>query len=256
MTGLSCVESKTMEENFSESERRRLQKLIDLSAGPAPWYWKSFPRVTGRSGKPFEWTYHGEEGSMAYLVTLNEPGKPNDPLLALNTYCTPFALPGGLLGMWCPEGRSMIRMVAFDPEKLQSFVFEEIVGWFKNSTDRIYSKVEPVSEFEFSSELPEGTHELAFPAEFASVEELGLTVARKAMSDEDPACAVIVLYPHAGLLQVLPQTWFNNREYEVGKQWITRVTRDAVTHRIIGEGFRIPGFCLTEDGKHVASWLT
>jgi hypothetical protein len=243
-------------EQFTESERRRLQKLIEQTAGPAPWYWKAFPEVAGKSGKRFDWTYHGEQGPLAYLITLNEPGKPNDPLLALNTYCTPFAMADGLLGIWCPEGRSMIRLMAFDPDRLQPFAFEEIVGWFKNSGDRVYSKVEPVADFEFSSELPEGTHEIAFPAEFSEVEEFGLTAARKAMSDEEPACSVVVVYPHAGLVQVLPQRWFNGGEYEVGKQWITRITRDPVSHRIVGDGFRIPAFCLTEDGKSVASWLT
>jgi hypothetical protein len=241
-------------EQFSESERRRLQKLIEQTAGPAPWYWKSFPEVTGKSGKKFEWTYHGEQGPLAYLVTLNEAGRADDPLLALNTYCTPFVA-GGLLGLWCPEGRSMIRLVAFDPEKLQPFVFEEIVGWFKNSSDRVFSKVEPVADFEFSAELPEGTHEVKLPAEFGEVEEFGLTTARKAMSEEDAACAVMVVYPHAGLLEVLPQAWFNAGEYEVGKQWITRVMRDPVSHRLVGDGVRIPAFCLTEDGKSVASWL-
>ena len=150
----------------------------------------------------------------------------------------------------------MIRLVAFDPDKLQAFSLEEIVGWFKTSSDRVFSKVEPVADFEFSAELSEGTHEIGFPPEFAAMKEFGVTTARKAMSDEEPACAVLVVYPHAGLVQVLPQPWFTNREYEVGKQWITRVTRDPVSHRIIGDGFRIPAFCLAEDGKSVASWLT
>jgi hypothetical protein len=244
-----------MPDSLTESERRRLQKLIDQTVGPAPWYWKSFPEISGPSSKKFTWTYHGEEGPLAYLVTLHEPGKTNEPLLALNTYCSPLAVPEGLVGLWCPEGRSMIRLLAFDPEKLQPFVFEEIVGWFKNSSDRVYAKTEPLAEFEFSAELPEGTWEIQFPPEFASIKEFALTAARKVISDQDPACSVFVVYPQAGLVQVLPQPWFHAGEYEVGKQWITRVTRDPVSHRIIGDGFRIPAFCLDEDGKSVASWL-
>jgi hypothetical protein len=244
-----------MAEQFSESERRRLQKIIEQTTGPAPWYWKSFPETAGKTGKRFEWTYHGESGPLAYLVTLNELGKSDSPLLALNTYATPFLVGNGLLGVWCPEGRSMIRLVGFDVENLQPFAFEEIVGWFKNSGDRIYSKVAPLADCEFSAELSEGTHEFAFPPEFSRLEELGITAARKALSEEDAACALFVVYPHAGLVQVLPQAWFNGGKYEVGKQWITRVTRDPVTHRIVGDGFRIPVFCLTEDGKSVASWL-
>jgi hypothetical protein len=239
-----------MAENISEGERRRLQQIIDRLSGPAPWYWKSFPALDG-----FEWTYHGEEGPLAFVVTLNEPGKKNDPVLALNTYCTPFRLPEGRLGIWCPEGRSMIRVVAFDPKQLKPFGVEEIVGWFQNSGDRMYSTVAPVADFEFSAELPEGTHELQVPPEFHGMEELGIIATRKAMSNEDPSCAVLVLYPHAGLLQILPQTWFNANEFEAGKQWITRIARDPVSHRIIGDGVRISGFRLTEDGKQLENWL-
>lgn len=235
---------------LTSTERQRLQQLISEQTGPAPWYWEHFPRVEG-----FEWTYHGDQGPLAYLVTLNEPGKPNDPLLALNTFCTPFLLPEGRLGIWCPEGRSMLRLVAFDPMQLKPFAMEEIVGWFKNSADRIYAAVEPVADFEFSAELPEGTHEVRVPAEFQGVEEVALIASRKALANTDAGCAVFVLYPHAGLVQVLPQPWFNRNEYEVGKQWITRIARDPVSHRLVGDGFRIQPFCLSEDGKHVEEWL-
>jgi hypothetical protein len=240
-----------MADIITDAERYRLQQIVSKLTGPAPWYWKHFPAVKG-----YEWTFHGEQGPLAFLVTLHEPGKTNDPVLALNTYCTPFLLPDGQLGVWCPEGRSMIRLVSFDPQKLKPFAMEEIVGWFKNSSDRMYAKVEPVADFEFSAELPEGTHELQVPAEFHALEELGMVAARKWLSSDDPACSVFVFYPHAGLVQVLPQPWFNGKDFEVGKQWITRITRDPVSHRIIGDGIRIPGFCLTENGKQLESWLS
>jgi hypothetical protein len=236
---------------LNDRECYRLQQIIDKLTGPAPWYWKSFPQIQG-----LEWTYHGDQGPLALLVTLNEPGRRNDPRLALNTYSTPFPLPDGRLGVWCPEGRGMIRIVAFDPGKLKAFPMEEIVGWFKNSGDRMYATVEPVADFEFSAELAEGTHEVQVPQAFHGLEELGLIAARRAGSTDEPGCAVFVLYPHAGLVQVLPQPWFNSTRFDVGKQWIARIARDPVTHRIIGDGFRIPGFCLTDDGQQLETWLS
>lgn len=237
--------------SLTTTDRQRLQQLINGHTGPAPWYWKQFPSFNG-----FEWTFHGEQGPLAYLVTLNEPGKPNDPLIALNTYCTPFVLPDGKLGIWCPEGRGMLRVVAFDLKQLKAFAMEEIVGWFKNSSDRIYAKVEPVADFEFSAELPEGTHELQVPAEFHAVEELPMVATRKALAAQEPACAIFVLYPHAGLVQVLPQPWFNGNDFEVGKQWITRIARDSASHRLVGDGFRIEPFCLNETGNQIDEWLS
>lgn len=240
---------------LTDSEKSRLQQIINKTTGPAPWYWKTFPALKDGSGKSYEWIHHGEEGQLAYLVTLHEEGKRSEPLLALNTYCTPFEMGPEELGVWCPEGRSMLRLTAFELDQLKPFALDEIVGWFKQSTERLFAKAEPVDDFEFSAELKEGTQELVVPERFRRLEEMPILGARKAMDKEDPSCAVFVLYPHAGLVEVLPQRWFNRNEYDVGKQWITRITRDPVSHRMVGDGFRIPGFRLSEDGRDLDGWL-
>ena len=235
---------------LTDSEKSRLQQIIKNTTGPAPWYWENFPKLASGS-KRFEWVHHGNDGPLAYLVTLHEAGKRSDPLIALNTYCTPFDLGSNYLGIWCPEGRSMLRLVAFELDQLKPFVIDEIVGWFKQSTERIFSKTEPIEDFEFSAELPAGTHELKVPEKFSGVQELPMVAARKALAKEDPSCAFFVLYPHAGLVEVLPQRWFSRAEYEVGQQWITRLARDPLSHRIVGDGFRIPAFRLSEDGREL-----
>jgi hypothetical protein len=72
---------------------------------------------------------------------------------------------------------------------------------------------------------------------------------------DDPSAAVFVLYPHAALVEVLPQKWFTPRQYKLGQQWISRVTRDPETHRIVGECVRVGLFELTDDGKDVRKWI-
>jgi hypothetical protein len=240
---------------LTDSEKSRLQPIISKTTGPAPWYWKNFPVVKSSSGKEYEWVHHGEEGQLAHLITLHEAGKRNDPLLALNIYCTPFEIDEGRFGIWCPEGRNMVRVVAFDPNELRPFVFEEIVGWFKQSTERIFAKVEPAADFEFPAELKEGMQELSVPEPLRKVKELPMIARRGATGEDDAACAIFVLYPHAGLVEVLPQRWFNRKEFDVGRQWITRLTRDPVSHRIIGDGVRIPAFRLSENGRELDGWL-
>ena len=240
---------------LSDSEKSRLQQIISKTTGPAPWYWKNFPVVKSAPGKEYEWLHHGEEGQLAHLVTLHEAGKKNDPLLALNIYCTPFEIGEGRLGIWCPEGRNMVRVVAFELDELKPFVFEEIVGWFKQSTERIFAKVEPAADFEFSAELNEGMHELRVSEPLRRVKELPMIARRGATGEDDAACAFFILYPHAGLVEVLPQRWFNRKQFDVGRQWITRLTRDPVSHRIIGDGARIPAFRLSEDGRELDTWL-
>lgn len=239
-----------MSDFLTDSERSRMRALITTLSGPAPWYWNTFPQVSG-----FEWTFHGQDGPLAFVVTLNKPERKNDPVLALNTYCAPFALPDGKLGVWSPEGRRMIRLVSFDPKTLKPFPLEEIAGWFKGSGDRMYSTVEPVGDFELSADLPDGMHEIQFPTEFHGIEELPISAGLRSGSEHGVSYAVYVLYPHAGLVQVLPQEWLSGDKFDGGYQWITRLTRDPVTHRLIGDGIRIDPFCLSEDGKNLESLL-
>ena len=97
--------------------------------------------------------------------------EPDKPRLALNTYCRPFFVPPSHLGIWCPEGRS-IRIVCFDPDQLKAFDFAEIAGWFKQSSERIYSATEPIADFEVALGLAAGMHKIEVPAELQTVDEL------------------------------------------------------------------------------------
>ncbi len=232
----------------------RLRDILAHTIGPTPWYWQTFPAITSVARQSFDWTFQGEQGSVAYVVTLGLEQEPTTARLALNTYCRPFFVPPSYLGIWCPEGRS-IRLTCFDPDTLKGFDVAELAGWFKQSGDRIYSHTAPVAEFEVRLDLAPGTHKITVPAEFADVEELILPTSYKAMSSDDPAFALFVLYPHAGLVEVLPQKWFTAAQYSVGQQWITRAARDPESHRIVGECHGAGTFLLQEDGSRLERWL-
>jgi len=132
----------------------------------------------------------------------------------------------------------------------------DIVGWFKHSTERVYSATEPLAEFEVSSALPEGVHKVEVPGPFRALDEQLLLTSYPARTRDDAACAIYVLYPHAGLVEVVPQKWFTPNQYDVGRQWISRVARDPDSHRILGEAVRVGNFELSEDGKQVEQWLS
>src|SRR5438128_1919718 len=68
----------------------RLREDLARVIGPAPWYWKTFPALISAAGQRFLWTYHGESGPLAYLVSLALEREPDKPRLALNTYARPF----------------------------------------------------------------------------------------------------------------------------------------------------------------------
>ena len=149
----------------------RERETIENAVGPTPWYWETFPAITGVSGHSFQWRYHGDEGELPYLVTLGLPREQEAARLALNTYCRPFLIGPNRFGIWCPEPRT-IRLLCFDPDQLKVFSLVDIVGWFKQSTERVYSATEPLAEFEVSSALPAGVHKVEVPPEFHSMDEL------------------------------------------------------------------------------------
>jgi len=231
-----------------------IRQQVKSTVGPAPWYWQTFPAVRSLSGRRFVWTHHGEQGPLAYLVSLALEQEPEKPRLALNTYCRPFLVPPNFLGIWCPEGRS-IRLTCFDPDQLQPFEFGDIAGWFKQSSDRIYAASAPVTEFEAALGLSAGTHKIDVPQAMASVDELIVPTSYPAKSADDPAFALFDFYPQAGLIEVLPQKWFTAAQYQVGPQWIARAGRDQESHRIFGECFGVGTFLLEEDGCRLADWL-
>ena len=91
-----------------------------------------------------------------------------------------------------------------------------------------------MADFEVPLTLGPGMHKAETPAELAAVDELIVPTSYKAMSNDDPAFALFVFYPQAGLVEVLPQKWFTAAQYRVGQQWITRAARDPESHRLIG----------------------
>jgi hypothetical protein len=239
---------------MTEIGTSRLLDILARTIGPAPWYWRTFPRVSSASAQRFAWTHHGSEGALGYVVSLALAQKPDKPRLALNTYCRPFIVPPSHLGIWCPEGRS-IRLTCFDPDQLKAFDPAEIAGWFKQSPERIYAGTAPLADFEIPLGLESGLHKIEVPAELRSVDELIVPTSYPAKTNDDPAFALYVFYLQAGLVEVLPQRWFTASQYEVGKQWIPRAARDPESHRIFGECFGVGNFLLEEDGCRLGQWI-
>ena len=239
---------------MSAVDASRVRKILANTIGPVPWYWETFPSFHSVSGQQLRWTHHGSDGPVAHLVTLGLEQELEKVRLALNTYCRPFLVPPHFIGIWCPEGRS-IRLACFDPDQLKAFDVAEVAGWFKQSSERIYSLTAPVADFEVPLTVAPGMHNINVPEDLRTLDELIVPSSYKAMSNDDPAFALFVFYLQAGLLEVLPQKWFTAAQYRVGQQWITRAARDPESHRIVGECFGVGTFLLEDDGCRLAEWV-
>ena len=237
-----------------EPDTAFLRELIQQTIGPAPWYWQTFPAIRSLAGQRFLWTHQGDQGPLAYVVSLALEHESDKPRLALNTYCRPFLVPPRSLGIWCPENRNL-RFTCFDSDRLKAFDLSELAGWFKQSHERIYAAAEPIAEFEVPVALVAGMHKIGVPAELATVEELIVPTSFKAMSNDDPAFALYVFHLQAGLVEVLPQKWFTAAQYDVGRQWIPGAVRDPDSHRIVGECFGVGTFLLEDDGRRLEHWI-
>jgi hypothetical protein len=67
--------------------------------------------------------------------------------------------------------------------------------------------------------------------------------------------ALFIVYPQAGLVEVLPQKWVTANTHDLGSNWIPRFARDPETHRIVGEMTRVGPFELSEDGNEFERWV-
>jgi hypothetical protein len=239
---------------MSELTAARARSLLARTIGPAPWYWNTFPAFLSLAGQRFVWSHQGEQGALSHVVSLSLAQELETPRLALNSYCRPFLVPPSILGVWCPEGRSL-RVMCFDPDTLKAFDFAAIAGWFKQSSERVYAATAPIAELEIPLALGPGMHKIDVPPELSSVGELIAPNTCKAMSADDPAFALWAFYLHAGMVEVLPQKWFTAAQYNVGPQWITRAARDPESQRIFGECFGVGTFVLQEDGCRLERWL-
>ncbi len=230
---------------------KSVQDLINNTIGPAPWYWNTFPSITGNLKSRFAWSFPGYKGKYSYLVFLSVQNEENNLKVALNTYTRAFLLGPHHLGLWHYENKQ-IHLLCFDPEKMPTFKPEELPLDFKNSKKSYYTLANPVCEYVIPGTLAAGCHTLNFPKEFDSLDELLLVTPYKT---EGAAYALFELHPKDGELKVMPQEWFTREKFDLGYQWIARINRDPETGKFYGDGIRIGIFELTDDGCHLERWI-
>jgi hypothetical protein len=242
--------------NPKEPTDDALLALLSKTPGPAPWYWQTFP-VFEKSTQPLTWRLDKSKPYADFAVRLG-PHTDSDRIgLALAMYTTAFALPPDLLGLHFPDGPA-IRVVAIDPDALECLPAAEFIA--RSHDQRGFASSGGVlAEFTIDANLESGEHAITLPAAFAGLREL-LIVAHCAKTPQSAGDPILEIgdgaAPDSRRLRIMPQEWFNPDSFDLGYQWITRVTRDPESGRIVGDGIRLPSaFMLTQDGRRLDRWI-
>jgi hypothetical protein len=185
-----------------------------------------------------------ERGATRLRVALVE-SEVTQARMILGTYTRPFLIPDGRLGLWF-ERDGAIVLLCFDPETLTPM----LIAKPNDAKARFVCAGDPVATTTIPCGLPEGEHRHAFPKEMQTVEELFLIALNPHAGPRDPFCSILELLPPQDRVRVFPQKWFTSESVDVGYQWITRAARDASSGHIVGDGIRIDGFELDDDGCH------
>ncbi len=228
-----------------------LKESINLAVGPSPWYVATFPELKAGFKHKFEWRHLGEKGKYSFLVALANLQETGKVKLVLNSYVRPFLLEPGWLGLWYVQKGTLI-LDCLSVADLPSFSLEELPADFKGSAAAYFSLGLPLARVAIPLSLREGVHEIRFPDEFTSLDELLVVVPSVG---GNYAYAVMALEPAASQVKVYPQKWFTKEKFDLGYEWITRVTRDPKTGKMYGDGIRIGIFELTDDGTQIARWI-
>lgn len=239
---------------MSTKHNASLKTIINSAVGPAPWYWRTFPKVTC-DDRELVWRFLGTKGSLAYLVVLEEKGS-HEPLLALNTYARPFLANAGYLGVWAPlKNGGDIDIQFVEIKTLSPIHGFPIAGKsFKDSSSHVLHSATIAERVSISNKLAAGLHEGPKAKCAESLHEVFIIAAGphcESGIDSAPAASIYIWKPAIGKITVLPQRWFTAEVVDLGYEWITRVTRDSHSGHLVGGGIRIDDFVLTEDGTQL-----
>ncbi len=228
------------------ADRKSNESLMSDCVGPSPWYWQTFPPIITASGLRLDWTCEKKKMS----VGLGEKDRTGSARLTIGTYSRPFVVRPNLLGIWYPSGNN-IFLHCFVPDDLDEFKVKSHNQGDPQTRIPYHVKGAALCSNRITGSLQQLNQRHSFPDEFTSIEELLLVCGSPAGSPSSPACAIVSARPRLGEVEFFPQRWFNAQNFDLGYQWITRVTRRPDTGRIIGDGMRIEPFVLSEDGMNL-----
>lgn len=230
---------------FDEAERKRVEHVIAALVGPSPWYIRTFP--LSHIGANASWA---EPGSPTGAAVLKRDGPvAQRAILAIPMYARPL-LVGELLLCWIERG-DLFYAELYDPSAL-SGLGEHVLS--SDPASASWSATPPIASVQMPARLAAGRHSAPRCPRAGDREVFMIARGDRDQQDDEPAASIHIWRPAAGVVEVLPQRWFRADRYDLGYQWITRVGRDPVSARLVGDGIRIGPFELDPTGTELADF--
>jgi hypothetical protein len=166
--------------------------------------------------------------------------------------------PQGLLGIWMSRidhqwNTARVVVQCFDPDDLPEFSLTDPERSAKDRGNTV-TLVKPMSEFSIAGDLPSGLNAFECPDIFREAADLLIVANHRSLEDGTITALYNICFKNQ-TVESYPQKWFTADEFDIGYQWITRVTRHPQSGRIVGDGIRIGAFELTENGCDLERWL-
>lgn len=235
----------------------RLRALVAEAPGPSPWYYSERSIIPSEIG-PLKWQHLTGEGCVA-LVDAQGRWR-----LLLGHYSYAMALSLSRMVVWyeAPEtgAEAGVRIFLLEFSGLSPLEKSSVPVHPRGSarrttfgTERILFDGVPLASRMIPISLKPGLNQFSFPIPFKTLPEM-LVLADNSWilkTDATTNQSIYCLRPDKDEVEVLPQDWFNNGEYDFGYQWITKVARDSHSGRIVGTGMRLRSFVLDGSGRRI-----
>ena len=238
-----------------DSEGKRLRKIIDNAPGPSPWYFRDPKLSLTSNSSNLKWENAGNEHPFSGKSILKTPD--NRILLILDFYCYVLQLKQHKFLVWyeetnkTPDKAAFIHLSIIDADKLEPIgdLSAACISMKESNTKVFYKGGTPVHT-SIRANIAEGKHEIDLPDEFKEIDEL-LMLAHMSTNK----LGIYSILPRKSVMEVYPQDWFNNGNYDYGYEWVTRMARDDTTQKICGDGMRIGNFVLDSTNRNIEKWL-
>jgi hypothetical protein len=237
--------------------KKKLQQLLSDVRGPSPWFLRDKSASIKTSRGIYTWEESERDKETSGITYLVNPQ--NNIVLILDMYFYIKPLESEKILVWNVEPDALkgetIHLYMFDLSQMKNIPEgKEYTRNLRPERRRIAFASGLINTCSFSTQLANGNNDIQVPEEIKPCGEI-LVIANNSQETGKPHYCIFDFDFNNSNVNVLPQDWFNNGNYDYGYQWICRIARIPSNRQIIGDGIRLGRFLLNSKANDVSEWL-